>query len=45
VKAHAAILAAVERHDPDAAAERMREHLAEVSQVLVAQFAGIKVVG
>jgi len=43
VKAHAEILAAVERHDPDAAAERMREHLVEVSQVLVAQYAGIQV--
>ena len=43
VKAHAEILAALERRDPDAAAERMREHLAEVSQVLVAQFAGIQV--
>lgn len=41
VKAHAAIVDAVERRDADAAAERMREHLIEVSQVMVAQFTGI----
>jgi len=43
VAAHAAILDAVRRRDPVAAAERMHEHLVEVSQVLVAGFTGIRV--
>ena len=43
VAAHAAILDAVRRRDPVAAAERMHEHLVEVSQVLVAGFTGVRI--